>query len=228
MCCTRLVAIGALALAGLNLGCGDSPASPTPVPVPPVVFPAPAGPPALNVRSVFPSAGPLTGGDYVRALGDGFQFGSTVTIDGAVVDVMRVSSTFIEFRTRAHAAGSADVTVSTPDGQSKTLTASYRFAPFSIVAGASAVAPGGILTVSWRTPSGRGCDGGGDWIAIYKVGAPDQTGAANGHSDLWFDHVCGASSGVLSMPAPTEPGVYEFRFMVGDGAVARSQPITVG
>ena len=76
-------------------------------------------------------------------------------------------------------------------------------------------------------PSGRGCSGGGDWIAIYKVGDPDITGAANGHSDLWFTHVCGATSGTSTLSAPRQPGEYEFRFMFGDTAVARSSPVTV-
>jgi hypothetical protein len=89
------------------------------------------------------------------------------------------------------------------------------------------VAAGGELTVSFEAPAGRGCNGGGDWIAIYRVGDPDQTGARNGHSDLWYDHVCGATSGTWKLAAPMQPGVYEFRFMVGDAAVARSNSIAV-
>jgi hypothetical protein len=59
------------------------------------------------------------------------------------------------------------------------------------------------------------------------VGDPDITGAANGHSDLWFTHVCGATSGTSTLSAPRQPGEYEFRFMFGDTAVARSSPVTV-
>src|SRR6266545_4331521 len=66
---------------------------------------------------------------------------------------------------------------------------------YTVTAGPTVVAPGGLLTVNWTGPSGRGCNGGGDWIAIFRVGDPDITGAANGHSDLWFVHVCGATSG---------------------------------
>ena len=62
---------------------------------------------------------------------------------------------------------------------------------------------------------------------MYKVGDPDNTGAANGHSDLWFEHVCAATSGTSRLRAPNQAGDYEFRFMVGDGAVARSNPVTV-
>ena len=81
--------------------------------------------------------------------------------------------------------------------------------------------------MSWVAPSGQGCNGGGDWIAIYRVGDPDITGAANGHSDFWYTHVCGATSGTSQVDAPTEPGQYEFRYMIGDIAVARSGPVTI-
>ena len=83
------------------------------------------------------------------------------------------------------------------------------------------------MTVSWQTPPGRGCQGGGDWIAIYRVGDPDETGAANGHSDNWYEHVCGAPTGSFTLNAPADPGVYEFRFMAGAGSVARSETVTV-
>src|SRR5438093_86734 len=58
----------------------------------------------------------------------------------------------------------------------------------SLTASPSLVTAGDQLTMSWVAPSGRGCVGGGDWVAIYKVGDQDITGAANGHSDLWFEH----------------------------------------
>ena len=61
---------------------------------------------------------------------------------------------------------------------------------------------------------------------MYKVGDPDDTGAANGHSDLWYERLCGAASGVLTLSAPTAPGRYKFRYLVGDvGAVARSSAV---
>ena len=83
------------------------------------------------------------------------------------------------------------------------------------------------MKMSWVMPNGRGCNGGGDWVAIYKIGDPDITGAKNGHSDLWYDHLCGAASGTLPLSAPAEPGQYEFRFMVGATSVARSNPVTI-
>ena len=100
-------------------------------------------------------------------------------------------------------------------------------ANISLTASPSLVTSGDRLTVSWVGASGRGCNGGGDWIAIYKVGDPDFTGAENGHSDLWYDHLCGAASGTLTLIAPPQPGQYEFRYMEGDNSVARSNPVTV-
>lgn len=97
----------------------------------------------------------------------------------------------------------------------------------SLTASPSLVTSGDRLTVSWVAPSGRGCNGGGDWIAIFKVGDPDITGAANGHSDLWFVHLCGATSGVSTLSAPAQPGQYEFRYMVGATGTARSNVVTV-
>jgi hypothetical protein len=76
-------------------------------------------------------------------------------------------------------------------------------------------------------PSGRGCTGGGDWVALFRIGDPDITGAANGHSDLWFVHLCGATAGTSTLSAPLQPGQYEFRYMVGDSGVARSNAVTV-
>src|SRR5262249_22458534 len=89
------------------------------------------------------------------------------------------------------------------------------------------VASGTSLTMTWIAPSGRGCNGGGDWIALYRVGDPDTVTAANGHSDLWFTHTCGAASGTSTLTAPPPPGLYEIRLMGGIGSVARSNPVTV-
>ena len=97
----------------------------------------------------------------------------------------------------------------------------------SLTASPSLVTSGDQLTMTWVAPSGRGCSGGGDWVALFRVGDPDITGAANGHSDLWFVHLCGATSGTSTLSAPVQAGQYEFRYMVGDGSVARSNAVTV-
>lgn len=108
-----------------------------------------------------------------------------------------------------------------------TVPVAVHFEGTSLTASPTAASSGDKLTLNWVGPSGRGCDGGGDWIALFRVGDPDNTEAANGHSDLWFVHVCGATSGTSTLSAPNEPGEYDFRFMVGDTPVARSNRVTV-
>jgi hypothetical protein len=115
---------------------------------------------------------------------------------------------------------------STPAPPSAASTAS-TVEGISLIASPSFVISGEQLTMRWAVPSGRGCAGGGDWVALYRVGDPDFTGAANGHSDLWFLHLCDATSGSSTLSAPPEPGQYEFRYMMGDTGVARSNEVTV-
>jgi hypothetical protein len=222
---TPIVFAAVIGLAVIGAGCGESPTQPTPPP--PSAAPVAPAAPSFTLEVVTPSSGPTSGSDFVRVYGHGIQDGATVTIAGAAAPVTRKTATYIEARTSAHAEGAVDVTVMNPDGESRTLAGSYTFGVFSISATPTEVSPGGKLTVSWQTPPGRGCQGGGDWIAIYRVGDPDETGAANGHSDLWYEHVCGAPSGSWTIDVTVEPGLYEFRFMAGAGSVARSETVTV-
>ena len=226
----RAIFVCAIALAATNLACDKSPSAPT-LPAPLTVT-AQAAPTvtALTVTGVSPTRGPASFADEVRVTGTGFLPGATLTLDGvaATANLFR-SNTLISGRTPVHAPGTVDVVVTNPDGQSARLTGGYTFDVItaSLTASPSLVAPGSQLTLNWVGPSGRACFGGGDWIAIYKVGDPDVTGAANGHSDLWFDHVCGATSGTFRMSAPTQLGQYEFRFLIGDKSVARSNTVSV-
>ena len=214
-------------LLGMSLGCDKAPSGPTSTAAPAVTAVSPNT--GLTVRSVSPAAGLI--GEPMRVAGAGFLSGATLTLDGVPARVISVTSTVITATTPAHAPGTVDLVVINPDGQRGTLTGGYRFVPveaFSATASPSLVASGAQLTMTWVAPNGRGCNGGGDWIALYKVGHPDDTGAANGHSDLWFVHVCGAASGTSTLSAPLQPGQYEFRYMVdGTPAVARSGPVTV-
>jgi hypothetical protein len=181
------------------------------------------------VAAVSPTNGPTSISSEIRVTGTGFLNGAALTLGGTAAKVIRVTGTTITAMTTVHAAGSVDVVVTNPDGPSVTLAGAYTFEVLSASLSASPgqVTSGDELTLNWTGPSGRGCNGGGDWIAIYRVGDPDNTGAANGHSDLWFEHVCGATSGTYRLSAPAVAGEYEFRFMVGDTSVARSNPVTV-
>ncbi len=68
------------------------------------------------------------------------------------------------------------------------------------------VAPGGVLTVTWKVASGNQRD----WISIYRIGAPNT-------SYGWWQYTNGALTGSLTTTAPTTPGAYEFRYLVNDG-----------
>jgi hypothetical protein len=224
---TPIVFAAVIGLAVIGAGCGESPTQPTPQPPSPTANGVQPVPTSLTLQVVTPSSGPTSGADLVRVYGLNIRDGAIVAFDGVDAPVTRKTATYIEARTSAHAAGPVDVTVMNPDGETRTLTGSYTFGAFSISATPTDVSQGGKVTVSWQTPPGRGCQGGGDWIAIYRIGDPDETGAANGHSDLWYEHVCGVVSGSWTINLTVEPGVYEFRFMAGAGSVARSDAVTV-
>ena len=55
--------------------------------------------------------------------------------------------------------------------------------------------------------------GGGDWIAFYRVGDRMSQGSKRAYRP-WFAHLCGDTSGKWTLSAPTQPGEYEFRYMV--------------
>lgn len=89
---------------------------------------------------------------------------------------------------------------------------------YTLTASSSTVGPGGELRVSWTVPRG----GSRDWIGLYGVGA-----ASCDHG--WSEYTKGASSGTLTLQAPTRAGQYEFRYQPDDGCdvAARSNPVTV-
>jgi hypothetical protein len=201
----RTLIASVLGVAGMSLGCGKSPIEPTPAaPTATAVSPNTG----FTVTSVSPKVGLI--GEPMRVAGTGFLSGATLTVDGVTARVISVTSTVITATTPVHVPGTVDVEA------------------FSVTASPTLVTSGGRLSMSSVAPSGRSCIGGGDWVALYKLGDPDDTGAANGHSDIWFEHLCGATSSTLTLGAPAQPGQYEFRYMVDSiPAVARSNSVTV-
>jgi hypothetical protein len=91
-------------------------------------------------------------------------------------------------------------------GADRTLTAS----PTSVPSGDS-------ITVNWSAPAGSSPY---DWIALYPIGSS---------SDVWWQYTGGATSGMVSVSAPSISGTYEFRYMLNNGYtdVARSNAVTV-
>jgi hypothetical protein len=63
----------------------------------------------------------------VTISGSNFVSGATVTFGSTQATVRSLSSTSISVRTPAHAAGTVNVVVTNPSGQSATLTNGYTF-----------------------------------------------------------------------------------------------------
>ena len=151
--------------------------------------------------------------------GTGFLSGATVTVDVVAGSISVVNSTTITAIVPARAAGQVDVVVTNPGGSSGTLPAAFTYSsqePFTLTSSTDAVDAGGQMSVSWTAPENRGSD----WIAVCRVGGS--------YEDDWYG-LPDSAFGTYSLTAPTRPGQYEFRYLLGDGffAVARSNPFTV-
>jgi hypothetical protein len=100
---------------------------------------------------------------------------------------------------------STPVTVASPDVDG-----------YTVIAGTNNVARGGQLSVRWTSAIGYV----EDTISLSKVGVRDVAG--------WGRPTGAATSGTFTFTAPTEPGQYEFRYLLEDLSVAaRSSLVTV-
>ena len=86
-----------------------------------------------------------------------------------------------------------------------------------MTASPASVAPGGALTLSWVAPRLREA---GEWMQLCRLGEGINCVG-------WSAHTGGESVGSYPLTAPLAPGQYEFRYMVGDTAIARSNPVAV-
>ena len=205
---TRISMAGLLLTVGMTPGChGRSPSAPS--------RPAPTQRP--TIASLDPKIGGTVGSTFVTINGAGFEFGATVTLDGAATNATVMSSRQIVAETPTHAAGTVDVVVTNPDGQSASLTGGFTYAVFTLTVSPNPVTAGGELRVSWVAPAG----GSADWVGLFKVGDPNK-------SHGWSEFTKGATSGTLTLDAPADAGQYEFRYLLNDGLidVVRS-PVTV-
>jgi len=195
---------------------GRSPSTATPIPTPP----SPGVPSAPTVTAIAPPTGSTVRPTPVMISGTGFLAGATVSVDVVAVSVTVVNSTTITAIVPAHAAGHADVVVTNPGGSDATLSAAFTYSidePFTLTPSTNVIDAGGQMSVSWTAPAGRV----GDWIAVCRVGG--------GYDDDWYGLTKGATFGTHAVTAPTRPGQYEFRYLVGDAFhdVARSSAVTV-
>ncbi|GAA1778304.1 hypothetical protein GCM10009748_08580 [Agromyces lapidis] len=84
---------------------------------------------APTITLLDPDEGPTAGGTIVTITGTDLAGATEVTVDGVSVPFTQVSDTEVAFTTPSHAAGTVDVTVSTPGGASGALPFTYVPAP---------------------------------------------------------------------------------------------------
>ena len=87
-----------------------------------------ASAPPPTISGISPNSGSTTGGTSVTISGGSFVASATVSIGGVAASNVNVSSsTTITATTGAHAAGTVNVLVTNPDGQSATLTNGFTY-----------------------------------------------------------------------------------------------------
>jgi hypothetical protein len=174
------------------------------------------------VTSITPNTGSTAFAGTVTIRGTGFVSGATVTLGGPATNVSVPNSTTITATAPARDAGTVDVLVTNPGGQSARLAASFTYVDgtYTLAPSEHTVAPGGQLSISWTAPRG----GVWDWIGLFKLGDP-----STNYESGWWKYTDGARSGTFTLTAPTQPGQYEFRYLLDDGFVdtVRSSPVTV-
>jgi hypothetical protein len=104
----------------------------------------------------------------------------------------------------------------------KTITVSEPAtspSPTAVSTTKTSVAPGEQLTVNWAAPEGSSTK---DWISVFEVSASN-----NQYGDWKYTN--GATSGAMTLTAPSTAGDYELRYLLNDGyeSTARSAKITV-
>jgi large repetitive protein len=88
---------------------------------------SPSGVP--SVQAISPTLGVTTGGTSVEILGDGFHFGTSVTLDGVRLRSFLVGANRLDVTTPAHAPGVVDIVVVNPEGEARLPRAFTYAAP---------------------------------------------------------------------------------------------------
>lgn len=143
----------------------------------------------LTVSALDPVRGSTTGGTTVQITGTGFYSGTTVTFDSERTTAALLNSTVMYATTPAHAAGTVNVIITRPSGDSVTLGGGFTYA------------------------SPESFNFNGSWIG-YALAHPDSNGRARPlHSDMDMlftiqgnvltKFTCGGATIVLPAPPPT-------------------------
>lgn len=166
----------------------------------------------FTLNAVSPPRG-LTG-DVLRVHGSGFSTSIALTIGG--VEARVIQPTGSEFMTLVPALppGLAEVSVTNPNGQRRTLTQGFTVDTVSLFANPNPVKAASPLSVTWAAPAGRP---GADWVALYHLGAP------NDDTYVWWQYTSGLTQATVTIVAPGLPGSYEFRYFADDGLLTRRE-----
>jgi hypothetical protein len=154
---------------------------------------APASAPVIS--SVSPKSGSTAGGTTVTIAGSNFQAGAAVLFGGIAASSATVSgATQIHAVTPAHIAGTVDVTVRDPNGESSTLSSSFAYSASSTPPTISGVSPGSGAPRAQVTITGTN----------FKSGATVDFGTTNAASTVFV------SSTELKTSVPTiAAGTYD-------------------
>jgi plastocyanin len=164
----------------------------------------PASPPPA-VTAVGPSSGPVAGGTSVTITGSGFTAGATVSFGAAAASGVNVTSaTTVTATAPAGSAGSVDLVVTNPDGQTGRLPGAYSYvgsAPPPPPPPAAA-AP----TVTGVTPSSA-TTAGGTQVTISGTGFAGGASVSFGGTAASGVVVASATSITATAPAHAAGGV---------------------
>lgn len=82
----------------------------------------------LSVSGVTPNIGLVAGSQEIVISGDGLQVGVTVAVDGTnCTDLTHTSAQRISCKVPAHTAGTVNIVITNPDGQTQTLSNSFTY-----------------------------------------------------------------------------------------------------
>lgn len=113
------IVLASYGLVGTSVGTITTTTTPTTIPTTP--------PSAPTFTSLTPNIGPITGGTDLHIYGTGFTGASSVTFDGIAATTFTVTSDMLIIAvTPAHAAGTVNVTITTPGGIA-TGTGAYTY-----------------------------------------------------------------------------------------------------
>ena len=188
---------------------------------------------ALTVTRVTPNVGPTDSPVKVWIVGSGFRNGATVTVGGSPVSATVANFNEINATLPPHAAGSVDIVVTNPNGESKQLTGGYTYVAFAVTLVLPASGFAGVTV-----------------LAIQGAGfVPGTTVTIGGVAAMAPYYLYGLSATTIAVTAPThEPGAADvvvtnpggsavtvasaFRFVevsltAGPGSVTAGDPLTV-